>query len=192
MGLLEDTRVEVASVLDQAVATVDEVSTALWERLEFEMQHQAQTYWCWAATSVSVSRFYDDGSLWTQCRMVNEERNRTTCCEDGGSKQCNVTNVLDSPLRRAGVLDEQREEAVGFEDIRREIDAGRPVAWRIEWPDQKGHFAVIEGYRDGERRLVAIEDPWTGSVDVSFEAIAGGEYQGNGRWTHTYLTRSPS
>src|SRR4051812_11426703 len=153
MGVLEESRLGIAPSPAQP-----------WSRLEFDMQQQLQTYWCWAATSVSVSHFYDQSSSWTQCRMVNEERAQTTCCVDGTSNHCDVTNVLDKPLKRAGVFDRMVAEALSFDEIRDEIDAGRPVGWRIEWADERGHFAVIEGYLDGDTRRLAIEDPAFGSL----------------------------
>jgi hypothetical protein len=36
-----------------------------------------------------------------------------------------------------------------------------------------------------------VEDPWTGSVDVPFDALVHGRYRGNGKWTHSYFTQEP-
>src|SRR5688500_4926418 len=35
-----------------------------WKRIDFTMQHQLQTQWCWAATSVSVRLYYRPFSGW--------------------------------------------------------------------------------------------------------------------------------
>jgi hypothetical protein len=195
MGVLEDSRIAVTSDPQGDIATAElrpgGRPTPTWSRLQFEMQHQQETYWCWAATSVSVSRFYESRSDWTQCGMANAELKQRTCCHDGATPKCNVTNVLDSPLQRAEVLERWQKGTLSFDELQREIDAGRPVAWRIEWPDQTGHFAVIEGYQNSERRLVAVEDPWTGSVDIPFDTLLAGRYPGQGRWTHSYFTHSP-
>jgi hypothetical protein len=189
MGLLEDSRIEV-SLIEEAPSLILR-RTAPWSRLEFAMQHQDETFWCWAATSVSVAHYYENASNWTQCRMVNEERRLTTCCRDGAAPGCNVPNVLQSPLERVDVLDRWQRGSVSFDRIREEIDAGRPLAWRIQWPDGTGHFAVIEGYQSSNRRLLAVEDPWTGSVDVPFASLQSGRYRGNGKWTHSYFTKRP-
>jgi hypothetical protein len=163
-----------------------------WSRLDFTMQCQKQTQWCWAATSVSVAAHYDPHSRWSQCDMVNAEKGLDLCCREGASNACNKPNVLDSPLRRADVLDHKEPAPASFDAIRREIDAGRPLAWRIRWDGGGGHFAVIEGYqRDGEP-WVAVEDPHWGSSDVPVSMLTGGSYQGTGRWTHTYFTRAPT
>ena len=118
-----------------------------WVRLNFTMQDQSQTLWCWAATTVSVAAFYDPHSDWTQCAMVNAVKELTTCCEDGSSSACDEANVLDAPLSRADVLDHKHRGSVGYDVIRQETDAGRPLAFRVRWSGGGGHFAVIEGYR---------------------------------------------
>jgi hypothetical protein len=161
-----------------------------WTRLKFPMQLQLQSQWCWAATSVSVSSYYDSQAGWTQCAMVNAQKGLTTCCEDGSSEPCNTPNVLSGPLRRADVLDRKEQGSVDYEAVRREIDAGRPLGVRVEWGDtHTGHFIVIEGYqRSGDER-VAVEDPFAGPFDLSFATLTEGLYQGTGFWTHTYFTR---
>jgi Papain-like cysteine protease AvrRpt2 len=163
-----------------------------WKRLSFTMQHQQQTQWCWAATSVSVARFYDGRTRWTQCGMVDAALGQHGCCHQGGSARCNRPNVLDAPLARADILARRQNAAVGYSAIRAEIDAGRPVAWRIGWRGGGGHFAVIEGYQRRGAQWVAIDDPWYGQSDVAVSTLLGGRYQQTGAWTHTYFTRPSS
>lgn len=163
----------------------------LWVRLEFTMQFQQQTQWCWAALSVSVSRYYTPWSGWTQCEMVNQEKGQSTCCQDGSASECNQPHVLDAPLDRAGVLNVMHLGTVAYDAIRDEIDAGRPVAWRIGWSGGGGHFAVIEGYQRFGAQWVAVDDPWYGSSDAALFTLTSGGYQGSGTWTHTYFTRRP-
>jgi Papain-like cysteine protease AvrRpt2 len=160
-----------------------------WRRLSFTMQRQQQTQWCWAATSVSIARFYDGRTGWTQCGMVDAELGQHGCCRDGGSARCNQPNVLNAPLARADVLARMQGAAVGYSAIRAEIDAGRPLAWRIGWSGGGGHFAVIEGYQRRGAQWVAIDDPWYGQSDVAVSTLRRGRYQQTGTWTHTYFTR---
>jgi Peptidase_C39 like family len=186
--VLED--VETARrVLGRAVERWREVAPS-WKRLNFAMQHQRQDFWCWAATSVSVSVYYDPRADWTQCAMVNAEKELTTCCEDGATRACDAPNKLSTPLRRADVLDRMHEGAVDYDVIRREIDAGRPVGVRVEWGDtDTGHFIVIEGYQSSGEEGLAVEDPQKGPSDVDFTTLTKGFYNGDGAWTHTYFTR---
>jgi hypothetical protein len=165
------------------------IGISLWRRIPFTMQHQQQSQWCWAATSVSVALYYQSWSGWTQCEMVNQERGQTTCCDDGSTDLCNQPNVLDSPLDRAGVLDHMVGGSIAYDEVAAEIDAGRPVAWRIQWAGGGGHFAVIEGYRWLGGQWFAIDDPWYGQSDVPLTTLTGGTYQGSGSWSHTYFTR---
>jgi len=65
---------------------------------------QQQTQWCWAAVSNSVSHYYDAGSPWTQCAIVNAELGQTTCCTAGNTASCNQAWYLDLALTRVGRL----------------------------------------------------------------------------------------
>jgi hypothetical protein len=180
-------------VLGNAIERLRELAPS-WVRLDFTMQNQRETLWCWAATTVSVSAYYDPHSEWTQCTMVNAEKRLSTCCEDSSGDECNQTSVLDAPLSRADVLDHKERGPVGYDLIRREIDAGRPLAFRVRWGGGGGHFAVIEGYQSLGDEWVSIEDPEPGytAVDLSFSTLTGGMYRGTGSWTHTYFTRPQS
>lgn len=161
-----------------------------WERLEFAMQSQAQTQWCWAAVSVSVADFYEGTGNWTQCRMVNEELEQESCCEDGESEACNQPWFLDRALERAGAFAGMEEvPSEGIEPIPGEIGAGRAFCARIGWSGGGGHFVVIDGYTLDNANL-AIEDPIFGASDLP-AATFRSAYQGTGSWTDSYLTQSP-
>jgi hypothetical protein len=180
-------------VLGRAIERWQELAPS-WTRLNFTMQHQSQDWWCWAATSVSVSAYYDSEVAWTQCTMVNAVKGLTTCCEDGASEACDQPNVLDKPLSHADVLDHKQRGSVGYDVIQQEIDAGRPLALRIGWNCDDGdcdggHFAVIEGYQSFGDEWIAIDDPWYGADDLPLSRLTKGMYQGSGSWTHTYFTR---
>lgn len=180
-------------VLESAIDRWRELAPS-WVRLDFTMENQRQRLWCWAATTVSVSAFYDPQSEWTQCAMVNAEKGLATCCEDGSSVECDQTSVLDAPLSRADVLDHKQPGPVDYAMIRQEIDAGRPLGFRVGWSGGGGHFAVIEGYQSLGDEWVAVEDPEPGytAVDLSFSTLTGEMYRGTGSWTHTYFTRPQS
>jgi hypothetical protein len=161
-----------------------------WNRLNFAMQAQQQTQWCWAAVSVSIAAYYDPGTSWTQCQMAGAELNQATCCENGSSSECNQPWYLDKALERAGALASMNappSSGVGEEPD--EIQAGRPVCVRIGWSGGGGHFVVIEGYRY-DLEQVAIDDPWHGASDVPVNTFRTA-YQGSGSWTHTYRTKTP-
>ena len=173
--------------LDRAVRRWRAAAPA-WTRLDFTMQHQQELQWCWAAVSVSVSLHYDPQGDWTQCRMAGSELDRD-CCRDGSSSACDRPHPLDPALSRAGVLERMERGSVAFEAVRQEIDAGRPLAWRIGWRLGGGHFAVIEACGMPSGPWVAVDDPKFGRSDCTIATLTDGDYLGSGRWTHTYFTR---
>jgi hypothetical protein len=59
-----------------------------WHRLDFTMQHQQQTNWCWAAVSTSVALFYDPVSTWTQCAVASAKESFSLRSDGGASFPC--------------------------------------------------------------------------------------------------------
>ena len=159
------------------------------KQLAFNMEAQTETNWCWAATATSVSHFYWLFSTWTQCRVVNAELGRSDCCGATAPNACNVPWWLDKALTRTQNLVNVTGQAT-FQQVRDEIDAGRPVGARIGWSGGGGHFMVIYGYS-----LVAgtqyfdIDDPIYGKSHLTVTDFST-NYQGTGTWTDTYYTKS--
>src|SRR5215469_8109149 len=89
--------------------------------LAFNMQHQNQTQWCWAAVTASIAGYYRNGA-WTQCRVVNDQLGQTGCCSDGSSSECNQPWYLDKALRRVGNLDDYTAGSMSINQIKSEID----------------------------------------------------------------------
>jgi hypothetical protein len=160
----------------------------LWRRLSgFTMQTQLQTQWCWAASSVSVSTFYDSTSTWSQCSVVNAELGQTTCCTNGSTAQCNQPWYLDRALTRTGNLASWAGGAATMAQVKSEIRNGRPLGARIGWSGGGGHFVMIAGYRCDDDDWLDVRDPIYGSTDVTLATFTS-SYQGTGSWTHTYYT----
>jgi Papain-like cysteine protease AvrRpt2 len=179
-GVLERTRVPLAVARRRA--------PPVWERLRFDMQHQEQDQWCWAAVSTSIANHYAGAARWTQCRVAGAELGLATCCEHGAA--CNRSWYLDRALRRTNTLDRVKNSPPSdMRAVRSEIHGQRPLGVRIGWSGGGGHFVVVEGYRQ-DLGAFAVEDPWYGTSDVSAEALRF-RYQGSGRWTHSYYTRRP-
>lgn len=159
------------------------------KQLAFNMQAQTQSNWCWAATATSVSHFYWFISSWTQCRVANDELGHNDCCNNPVPSACNVPWYLDRALTRTNNFVSVTGPA-SFQQIRDEIDAGRPVGARIGWSGGGGHFMVIYGYS-----LVAgveyfdIDDPIYGKSHLTVSDFSS-NYQGSGTWTDTYFTKS--
>ena len=160
------------------------------KQLAFNMQMQTQSNWCWAATSTSVSHFYWFWSTWTQCRVANGELGHSDCCNDPVPSPCNVPWYLDKALTRTHNFVSIAGQQASFQQVRDEIDAGRPVGARIGWNGGGGHFMVIYGYsRFLGMGYFDIDDPIYGKSHLAVSDFAN-NYQGSGTWTHTYFTKS--
>lgn len=159
-------------------------------QLKFDMQAQTQTNWCWAATATSVSHFYWLWSTWTQCKVANAELGLTDCCKSTVPSACNVPWYLDTALARTNNFVSITTGQATFQQVRDEIDAGRPVGARIGWSGGGGHFMVIYGYSFVlGAEYFDIDDPIYGKSHLSVADFSG-NYQGSGTWTHTYFTKS--
>lgn len=159
-----------------------------WHRLAFNMQHQQQTNWCWAAVATSVALFYQPASTWTQCAVANGELGRTDCCGSGASGPCNVYGFLNTSLTRVGHLDHMTGSSSTFAQVQTEINGGRPLCARTAWSGGGAHFLAIIGYRRFNDML-AVDDPWYGKSDVAYATFLS-SYKGTGSWTHSYFTKA--
>ncbi|MET0966740.1 MAG: papain-like cysteine protease family protein [Nakamurella sp.] len=163
----------------------DESASPPTVRLNFVMQQQTQTNWCWAATSASIAAYYDAATTWTQCRVANGELGRGDCCGVGASGPCNVPHTLQTALTRVGRQAQFVGGTVTREAIRGEILANRPMCARTAWSGGGAHFVAISGFVVGD--LIEIDDPISGVSDVDYDVFTT-SYLGSGTWTHSYYT----
>lgn len=152
--------------------------------LNFTVEHQRQTQWCWAAVTSSVAAYYRR-SNWPQCRVVTVGLGQAACCASGSSAECNKPWYLDKALDLVGSLGAFTSLPLPLQEVRSEIDAGRPIGVRIGWGGGGGHFVAIGGYSGQD--VVDVHDPWFGHSSVDLMTFRA-RYQGNGRWTHSYRT----
>lgn len=158
-------------------------------QLSLTMQRQAESLWCWAAVTVSVSFFYSPASTWTQCSLVSAELGNPSCCTDGSSSACNMTWTLDTALQRTNNLLRWFTGTVPAAGIRAELGALHPICSRIGWNNGGGHFVAITGYQnDGVVEEVTVDDPFYGRSHVAL-AVFVTAYQNDGVWTHSYYTK---
>ncbi|TMJ18770.1 MAG: hypothetical protein E6G92_02705 [Alphaproteobacteria bacterium] len=157
--------------------------------LPFNMQHQTQSNWCWAATSTSTSLFYRPASTWTQCRVANSALALTTCCGSPVPGACNVAWYLDRALQVTQNFVSVSGPA-SFAAVQAEINAGRVLGARVGWAGGGGHFMVIYGCSTvGGVQYFNIDDPIYGKSNPSVATFSS-SYQGSGTWTHTYFTKA--
>ncbi|MCK1275632.1 C39 family peptidase [Bradyrhizobium sp. 61] len=183
---------------------VEEISVIERTRIQlapdFTMQHQCHINWCWAAVASSISRYYDETSTFTQCRIADLELNRHDCCDfpcGTPGLEFDVTHTLGSPLNRVRCLAllayDQRATRM---EVQQEISAGRPICVRTVWSgdeDEEGpaHFVAIVGYLEDTDSLV-IEDPLFGlTPEIQFNRFCSNYRDAKGVWTDTYFTKPP-
>jgi papain like cysteine protease AvrRpt2 len=159
-------------------------------QLNFTLQQQQQTEWCWAAVATSICLFYSPGGGQSQCDLANGQLGQTTCCQDGSTAACNQPWYLDSALSATGNLDHYTSSPAPLQDIGQQVDGSRPLAIRIGWEGGGGHFIVITGYDDSApgNEMIAINDPVSGPSIWSYNSLVS-SYEGSGTWTHSYFTQ---
>lgn len=156
--------------------------------LNFTMQQQTQSQWCWAATSTSVSKFYSWLSPWTQCKVASEAMGES-CCVTPVPGACNQPWFLNLALEITENFVSYQGGTISWADIKSQLDAGLVVGARIGWNGGGGHFMVIHGVsRQAGIEFLHIDDPIYGKSTLTYQTFAT-NYQGSGTWTHTYFTK---
>jgi len=168
---------------------------AIWDRiysstvLNFNMEAQTQSNWCWAATSKSVSFFYSALlNPWTQCKIASSELGQT-CCTSPVPGPCNVPWYLDKALTRTKNFVQLIYGTMTWEAVKAQIDAGLVVGTRIGWSGGGGHFMAIYGVsKVFNTKYFHIDDPIYGKSVLTVNQFST-NYQGSGSWTHSYITK---
>ncbi|HTV37612.1 MAG TPA: papain-like cysteine protease family protein [Xanthobacteraceae bacterium] len=131
------------------------------QTLNFVIQQQIETNWCWAAVSTSVSLFYDPQSMWKQCGVAEKALSRNDCCSDPAAAsdpgRCNSPWYLDKALIITGNLNRMESRRLAFNEVQAEIAAKKPIGCRVGWYGGGGHFLVIRGWIVGETGIEYLE-----------------------------------
>ena len=152
--------------------------------LSFTMQGQKQTEWCWAATAASISVFYRDNPALSQCEVATRCIG-IDCCVTPLPPDGNRTWALENALYRINHLASGPTEPLMFQEIKDEIDQGRPVCCRISW----GHFNAIVGYYDdGHQDIVVRDSLYPGDHTLPYELFVSPNGYHGGYWQNSYLT----
>lgn len=151
------------------------------QRLDITMQEQEQTNWCWAATGNTIAGWY--GRDYSQNQFCNAAFGRSqngTCPND----QATLANV-QTGLNWAGISPGSYVTGwLQYSTVQTEINAGRPIADRIQWSSGGGHMNVIYGY-DTASDWVYWGDPWPSDNRYNWAAhdwyVSNNEFS----WTHS-------
>ncbi len=157
------------------------------KQLDYVVQRQEQTNWCWSAQGTSVGLFFGTGS-WTQCDTAQQQTG-SECCTDPAP--CDVYGLVHQALEYTRSFNQRGTAPMPSADLISEIDAEHPIVMRCAWSASGAHFIALSGYEhpDGlsDQVRVTIQDSIYGESTMllsDFPAL----YQSGGSWTHTYLT----
>jgi hypothetical protein len=169
--------------------------------LNFAIELQQCSEWCWAAVTAAVCKCYGDGTATKQCEVANLvlQRSIDNCTEC--DCQQDPFAICNQPQNLGSVLDAVHHDrgnpvgglsTLGFEDIRSDIDNGRPIVVEVtlDDPAASGHAVAIYGYT--EEGIVSIADPMhpDDHISVRFaDFVAGGQTDLHGTWKAAYLTK---
>lgn len=185
---LNNLRIDVPYELEQSVFTWIYYSKVL----NFNMEAQLKSNWCWAATANSVSHFYAKIlNPWSQCKIASNEQG-LSCCDTPTPTGCNVPWYLSNALDCTHNYVSMSNGTMTWDAVKTEIDKGLVVGTRIGWNGGGGHFMVIYGVsRIGSTRYFHIDDPIYGKSFLTVDQFSN-NYQSSGSWTHSYITKKYS
>jgi hypothetical protein len=182
--------------IDRIIPDAPLFEAPVTKKLDFAMQAQAQTQWCWAAVSSSVAGFYrpsgtDPNPDFTQCRLAGwafaPPGKPDECCKDGGSSTCNRPYKTRLALQHVKHLHEVLEHRLSFEKIQEEIVGDRPVGVSIGWTRGGGHAVTITGYTTIEdAQYIQVQDP--GGATKKLVRLTS--FPKGGTWRRTFTTQA--
>ncbi|MDX2649743.1 papain-like cysteine protease family protein [Streptomyces sp. PA03-1a] len=162
----------------------------------FIMEFQQKNHWCWAAATVSITRYYEPTTGWLQCLIADDQLQRG-CCENPSA--CDEDWNFDKALDAVEHLKRWEAGSKPLKpDVAAEITSARPVAVGIHWAGGGDHVVVINGYTDDiigpfpgmmlHEQWVQVQDPAYGPSFIQYDTLRTA-YHGSGTWTDTYYTR---
>jgi hypothetical protein len=141
---------------------------------------------------VSITKFYEPSTGWTQCKLVNRAFGQTTCCAAGSSSVCDKPWYGDHALTITGHLASVIPRSLSLAEVKTEILGGRPISIAIYWipPSTGGHNPVIDGFdlSTPSAPTIDVEDPWWGLSVCDFNTFPT-TYQGGATWGYSFLTK---
>ncbi|MGW7415774.1 papain-like cysteine protease family protein [Streptomyces sp. NPDC054863] len=160
-------------------------ASATAELLPFTQHRQEQDEWCWAATGSAIAAYW--GKKFTQTQYCNMGHGMHpgdlffgVYCENAPAS----LGLEQRALSGAGLDPGERfDQALTFAEVKKEIDAGRPIYSGIRWTNGGGHAQVIFGYDDASKRIYWT-DPWPTSPRYNWAPIGSYTKNSSYYWNH--------
>ncbi|MCY4045405.1 MAG: hypothetical protein OXE99_10015 [Cellvibrionales bacterium] len=157
--------------------------------LDFSVESQRQSQWCWSAIAVSLAQFYSTGLL-SQSELVKK---MMALSDDNPSKNSkNVSDynqpaVLEHALRFMGCYGHWNPGRASLERLYLALIEQSLPCVRVEWPKGGAHFLVIKGVNIKTQSLW-IEDPLYGPSEQAYDQFPKQYIHAQGVWSETYWT----
>ena len=181
-------------LLDRSASWSDEPHEVDDNVLNFPLQHQDQSEWCWAAVTSSVSKFYDPHSTYTQSNLAVWAFG-ATCALTPGSSICNRPYNMSLSLIHTGNGPAAVRGAFDIDQIKAEIDGNHPIGLGIFWTNGSGgHAITITGYdkRKADSPMIQVQDPGDPVGTVTFFPLHlfPQHYSGGADWRLSFRTHT--
>ncbi|MGD2067570.1 MAG: C39 family peptidase [Gemmatimonadota bacterium] len=140
---------------------------------------QQTQVWCWAATSEMVLAYYDVNI--PQCEILSAWMQTNCCVVNPVCERTASLQVMQGTLNYFGGLESYISGALTFDQVRTEIDAGRPLILAYS-NSFAAHVVVLYGY-DPRNASVYVHDPYFGSFNPPYGSSFN--YGGTMYWYQT-------
>ncbi|HMH33186.1 MAG TPA: papain-like cysteine protease family protein [Puia sp.] len=161
----------------------------------YPVERQKMSNWCWAASTVSLCRYYGEGGPLTQQQFVAAMLNMPICSNPFPNPACNKMFDFGIALSKVGHLYlDPLEGPLSSQDLANALRSG-PVGCQMLIPGVGGHAVVAVDARADEAGslFIRVADPGDGTVIVTPYAQLRNNYRGmNGHWVRSYRTKSIS
>jgi hypothetical protein len=131
-------------------------------KLGINMLTQDQDEWCWVAAGLTIAQFLGKGKDIDQntfCDYAHNLPNGQQCPNQPGEfsdDQAAFTKLGMNPGQNV-------DSTLPFDQMKAQIDAGKPIEVGILWAAGGGHANVLYGY-DSDKNTMMYGDPWPSSA----------------------------
>lgn len=155
--------------------------------LNVPFDFQENQNWCWAATIKMVSDYY--GNDVEQCAILSYWYGVQCCLYPYACDTTGSSGQIINTLAANGIYSQWLQSAFSFEQVKQEIDEGRPLilGYRNSF---SGHVVVVYGYTQSGELL--IYDPYFGPFTVPYgTSFSYGSGYNTMYWSETFYSLRP-
>ena len=155
--------------------------------LDFTLEKQQLSNWCWAAIAASVGRFYGTSQL-SQRQIVCELLALSPERLPANSDNHHVSNqqiTLDRSLALVNCDSRWSTGRPSYEQLLLEISSVCLPCARIDWRNGGAHYLVIKGINIKAKNLY-IEDSLNGPASIAYQDFPRHYLGSGGVWTDTF------